>query len=153
MNADGRRWICRSLVVALISAAFLASAQSEEFQSKLGAEIERRFEDSAIQVDNAPLEFGCEFSKYVASRLPVPVDSQQLRIHNRHARWMMFLPFYRSQRLDEPASLPRPTFVERQIAKGFPSGEAAKGDEAPDDGYSYLLAEDEFTFGGLTFSR
>jgi hypothetical protein len=135
MNADGRRWLCRSLLFILFGAALSTHAQSEELQSQLGAEIEKRFEESAIDIDDAPLDFGCSFSKHVTSRVQVLSKSGS-------AIFLMIPPCRGSRRLEEPVSLPRPTFVEMQIAKGFPSGEAAMGEEPPDDGYSYLLAEE-----------
>jgi hypothetical protein len=146
MNADGRRWICHSLAFALFCVGPSALVQSEEFQSQLAAEIERRFEDTSLEVDVAPLKFGCQFSEYVASWAPVYIAKFS-------AGWLIVPPSHGSPSLETAASLPQPTLVEAKIAKGFPSGEPAKPHEAHDDGYSYLLAEEEFSFGGVKFSR
>jgi hypothetical protein len=118
-------------------------AGAEEFKSELGAEIERRFEESAIEVDVEPLKFGFQFSEYVSSRAAVYAT--------KFATGWLTLPRVGSARLEEPASLPRPTLVEQFIAKGFPSGELSRDASARDD--SYLLAREEWTFGGMGFSR
>jgi hypothetical protein len=117
--------------------------RSEEFQSQLGAEIERRFEDAVIEVDGAPLEFGCEFSAYVASRIGLRTF--------KSGGWAFISPTKGSTRLDEAAKLPQPTLVETFIAKGFPSGELSRNATVQDD--SYFLAKKESRFGRWWFSR
>jgi hypothetical protein len=145
MNADKRRSNRGSLFLALLGSLFATPAISADFKSQLGDEIERRFEAASVDLDKSPIEFGCKFSEFTASRV-------KLRGNVPGVMYLM-TSHHHDYHLEEPASLPQPTIVETYIAKGFPSGEREKGIKKTLRDDSYHLAERKVTFGGLEFSR
>jgi hypothetical protein len=139
MNADQRRWV--SLGSLLFGVCLATPARSAEIKSELSDDIDQRFEESTIEVSDLPIEFGCEFSKYVASRKYLGRTSG--------VNCLLIMSREGSKHLEEPASLPQPTLIETYIAEGFPSGNREQVKEAVHDD-SYHLAPDYRSYRGVT---
>jgi len=134
MNADASRWIGQvalSVLCSLTATTQLATA--EEFNYSLANEIEHKFPEPDAAVDDAGiLESALLFTQtFQASKEGMLGPGVQM---------------------DHPPLPWRPpTFVEMVIEEGYFSDRGTKPLVRRDD--SYLLAERDFTFGGMKFSR
>ncbi|QDT76284.1 hypothetical protein [Lacipirellula limnantheis] len=134
MNADQRGWM--RVIIASMLFAMPTTTQcttAEEVTYALASDIEQKFPESdATTDDEAILNSILPFTRYISERGLCAVRS---RVH-----------------LDLNPTPWRPaTLVEALIEEGFPKGESTNVVTHHDD--SYLLAEKNFTFGGMKFSR
>jgi hypothetical protein len=142
MDADGRRLILCSVVMALISAGFLTPARSQDIQSQLGAEIERRF--TATPEEAKP-------ERIIDSAFPLTREIEKSRSTIQPLKLNFEFEYSQpSIRFEGIESLPQPTLVEYLIANGIPSGKLSRDARVRDD--SYFLASKRGDTGSFTIA-
>jgi hypothetical protein len=117
---------------------------------QLTEEIEQRFSPAFPLEDDRPLDFDFHFSRAIAHA----AEGKSIRVS------LLFAPVPESvkggKRLDiDWDQNEEPTIVQELMKQSFPHAPLLRpADEVKkSDAYSYQLATEHFTFGGLTFSR
>ena len=157
MNADARRWsLAAALMTTIAVTAMSSHANGEESLFQLTAQIESLGGKTLASDGGASIEEQSSLDdslRYEGLRLTGPVNVES-------GEWRLIAPGKGSQRwrLLVPPKGPAPITLDFALPPAYDENNDRRFDHPtrptpPPRDDSYLLAERDFTFGGMKFSR